>query len=90
MSEAVQRCDAGLLVVGTRGSGGFSGLRLGSVALKLLQNAVVPIVVVPRANDVAGPAIYYRLGNLTAIIDVNRLGQRGPTELEWDLDRLPP
>jgi transketolase len=29
-------------------------------------------------------AAYYRLGNLTAIIDVNRLGQRGPTELEWD------
>src|SRR5438876_546938 len=25
------------------------------------------------------------LANLTAILDVNRLGQRGPTELEWDL-----
>lgn len=24
--------------------------------------------------------------NVTAIIDVNRLGQRGPTELEWDTD----
>ena len=32
-------------------------------------------------------AAYYQLGNLTAIIDVNRLGQRGPTELEWDMDR---
>ena len=32
-------------------------------------------------------ASYYRLGNLTAIVDINRLGQRGPTELEWDLDR---
>ena len=32
-------------------------------------------------------ASYYHLGNLTAIIDVNRLGQRGPTELEWDMDR---
>jgi transketolase len=32
-------------------------------------------------------ASYYNLGNLTAIIDINRLGQRGPTELEWDLDR---
>src|SRR5664280_806896 len=31
-------------------------------------------------------ASYYKLGNLTAIVDVNRLGQRGPTELEWDLD----
>jgi transketolase len=32
-------------------------------------------------------ASFYRLGNVTAIVDVNRLGQRGPTELEWDLDR---
>src|ERR1700751_5090597 len=26
------------------------------------------------------------LANFTAIFDVNRLGQRGPTELSWDLD----
>lgn len=32
-------------------------------------------------------ASFYSLGNVTAIVDVNRLGQRGPTELEWDLDR---
>jgi transketolase len=31
-------------------------------------------------------AAYYRLSNLIAIVDVNRLGQRGPTELGWDLD----
>ncbi len=31
-------------------------------------------------------ASYYHLANLTAIVDVNRLGQRGPTELGWDLD----
>jgi transketolase len=31
-------------------------------------------------------ASYYRLDNLTAIVDVNRLGQRGPTELGWDLE----
>src|SRR5205085_9319741 len=36
-----------------------------------------------EAFDKAG---YYGLTNLTAIVDVNRLGQRGPTELEWDLD----
>jgi transketolase len=29
---------------------------------------------------------FYRLRNLTAIVDVNRLGQRGPTELQWDLE----
>jgi transketolase len=31
-------------------------------------------------------AAYYRLSNLVAIVDVNRLGQRGATELGWDLD----
>jgi transketolase len=31
-------------------------------------------------------AAFYRLHNLTAIFDINRLGQRGPTELGWDLD----
>lgn len=29
---------------------------------------------------------YERLDQLTAIIDVNRLGQRGPTRHQWDLD----
>lgn len=31
-------------------------------------------------------ASHYQLDNLVAIVDVNRLGQRGPTELGWDLD----
>jgi len=31
-------------------------------------------------------ASYYKLGNLIAMVDINRLGQRGPTELSWDLD----
>ncbi|HET7685996.1 MAG TPA: transketolase [Candidatus Limnocylindria bacterium] len=31
-------------------------------------------------------AAFNRLDNLTAIIDVNRLGQTGPTMHEWDLD----
>ncbi|WP_442545896.1 transketolase [Arthrobacter sp. KN11-1C] len=31
-------------------------------------------------------AAYYKLGNLTAVVDVNRLGQDGPTELQWDMD----
>ncbi|MFE7134983.1 transketolase [Streptomyces sp. NPDC057638] len=29
---------------------------------------------------------YSRLDNLTLLLDVNRLGQRGPTRHEWDLD----
>jgi len=31
-------------------------------------------------------ASHYKLSNLIAIVDINRLGQRGPTELSWDLD----
>ncbi len=31
-------------------------------------------------------AAHYRLSNLIAMVDVNRLGQRGPTELSWDLE----
>ena len=31
-------------------------------------------------------AAYERLDRITAIIDVNRLGQRGPTQHEWDLE----
>ncbi|MEP6693947.1 MAG: transketolase [Chloroflexota bacterium] len=33
--------------------------------------------------DLAG---HEGLENFTAILDINRLGQRGPTELEWDTD----
>ena len=36
-----------------------------------------------EAIDKAG---YYRLSNLTAIFDVNRLGQRGETEYGWNLE----
>jgi transketolase len=31
-------------------------------------------------------ASYYKLSNLVAIFDINRLGQRGPTEHEWDTE----
>jgi transketolase len=31
-------------------------------------------------------ASHYRLSNLVALVDVNRLGQSGPTELGWNLD----
>src|SRR5438093_1015474 len=36
-----------------------------------------------EAIDKAG---FYGLANLTPIFDVNRLGQRGPTEYEWKTD----
>jgi transketolase len=31
-------------------------------------------------------ASFYKLSNLVAMVDINRLGQRGPTDLSWDLD----
>jgi len=31
-------------------------------------------------------ASYYQLSNFTAIFDINRLGQRGPTEYGWETD----
>ncbi|WP_435210413.1 universal stress protein [Streptomyces sp. bgisy034] len=39
--------DAGLLVVGARGSGGFDGLAVGSVALRVSAAAACPVVLVP-------------------------------------------
>lgn len=39
--------EAGLLVVGSRGVGGITGLRLGSTALKVLHQAQIPVLMVP-------------------------------------------
>ncbi|MFF4585668.1 universal stress protein [Streptomyces sp. NPDC001388] len=46
--------DAGLLVVGTRGTGGFDGLAVGSVALRMAAAAPCPVVLVPRRPSAFG------------------------------------
>jgi nucleotide-binding universal stress UspA family protein len=48
--KAVASVGAGLLVLGTRGGGGYLSLQLGSVALRALQSAHVPIVLVPPGS----------------------------------------
>jgi nucleotide-binding universal stress UspA family protein len=46
LAEA-DRTDAGAIVVGSRGLGGFGSLLLGSVSHALLQHADRPVVIVP-------------------------------------------
>jgi nucleotide-binding universal stress UspA family protein len=48
--------DAGLLVVGNRGLGGFTGLLLGSVAVQTAAHAACPVLVIRDGEDDHGRA----------------------------------
>lgn len=64
----LQSRDADLVVVGSRGRGGFVGMLLGSTAVYLTAHGQCPVMVVRGRPDAAGPIV---LG-----IDGSRVGER--------------
>ncbi|MFF9809796.1 universal stress protein [Streptomyces coeruleorubidus] len=54
--------DAGLLVIGTRGTGGFEGLVVGSVALRMAAAAPCPVVMVPQLSGTFGEGTHLARG----------------------------
>ena len=47
--EAAKGAD--LLVLGSRGQGGFAGLRLGSVSQECVQHADCPVAIIKQPGD---------------------------------------
>ncbi|MGY0060155.1 universal stress protein [Streptomyces sp. LZ34] len=67
--------SAGLLVVGARGWGGFDGLAVGSVALRVATAADCPVVTVP-----AGPEAGQEAGEEEEAGEAGRVGEEGEAD----------
>ncbi|MDO9099785.1 MAG: transketolase [Caldisericota bacterium] len=77
---------------GSLGQGLSIGLGMALCAKRLDRLPCVTYVLMGDSETAEGSvweatqlAAHYELDNLVAIVDVNRLGQRGPTMLGWDL-----
>jgi transketolase len=81
------------VATGSLGQGLPDGVGV-ALAGKLLDHADYRVWVLCGDSELAEGSMWealdkaslYGLDNLTAIVDVNRLGQSGPTEYGWDLD----
>ncbi len=79
------------VATGSLGQGLPTGVGM-ALSAKKLDQTPVRVWVVLGDSEMAEGSVYeamelgghYGLNNLIAIIDMNRLGQRGPTMLEWD------
>jgi nucleotide-binding universal stress UspA family protein len=75
---------ARLVVVGSRGLGGFLGMMLGSVALALITHAGCPVVVVRDEDIPAGPVVV-GVDDSEAALDATRTGAELAAELDLPL-----
>jgi len=81
------------VATGSLGQGLPDGVGI-ALAGKYLEHEPYPIWVLCGDSELAEGSIwevldkasYYQLSNLIVLFDVNRLGQRGQTELGWNLD----
>ena len=53
--RVAEQAQVDLIVVGSRGVGGFDELLLGSTSTQLMQHAPVPVTVIPRAARAVRP-----------------------------------
>lgn len=57
LMDVTERENAGMVVVGNRGRGGFTELLLGSVGHQLVQHSRVPVLIVPSRGAPDGSPV---------------------------------